>query len=93
MHARDNDRLLRTLVSLRDTGNTVIVVEHDEETIRAADWVIDMGPGAGRHGGEIVAEGRPEDIEKVKASLTGQFLSGARKIKVPTLRRPARTSS
>ena len=88
LHARDNDRLLRTLFSLRDTGNTVIVVEHDEETIRAADWVIDLGPGAGRHGGEIVAEGRPEDIEKVKASLTGQFLSGARKIHVPERRRP-----
>jgi excinuclease ABC subunit A len=88
LHARDNDRLLRTLFSLRDTGNTVIVVEHDEETIRAADWVIDMGPGAGRHGGEIVAEGRPEDIVKEKRSLTGQFLSGERSIRVPTLRRP-----
>jgi excinuclease ABC subunit A len=88
LHARDNDRLLRTLVSLRDTGNTVIVVEHDEETIRAADWVIDLGPGAGRHGGEIVAEGKPDDIAKVKRSLTGQFLSGARKIPVPALRRP-----
>ena len=88
LHARDNDRLLRTLVSLRDTGNTVLVVEHDEETIRAADWVIDMGPGAGRHGGEIVAEGRPQDIEREARSLTGQFLSGARRIPVPEKRRP-----
>src|SRR5258706_2923012 len=88
LHARDNARLLRTLLSLRDTGNTVIVVEHDEETIRAADWVIDLGPGAGRHGGEVVAEGTPKDIEKAPRSLTGQFLSGKRSIAVPKLRRP-----
>ena len=75
-------------LSLRDTGNTVIVVEHDEETIRAADWVVDLGPGAGRHGGEVVAEGTPEEIEKEPRSLTGQFLSGKRFIPVPKLRRP-----
>jgi len=88
LHARDNGRLLRTLFSLRDTGNTVIVVEHDEETIRAADWVVDLGPGAGRHGGEVVAEGTPEDVAKEPRSLTGQFLSAARAIPVPKLRRP-----
>ncbi|MCP5040803.1 MAG: excinuclease ABC subunit UvrA [bacterium] len=88
LHARDNDRLLRTLFSLRDTGNTVIVVEHDEETIRAADYVIDLGPGAGRNGGEIVAAGTPRQIEKSKRSATGQFLSGKRRINVPKRRRP-----
>src|SRR5262249_22467040 len=88
LHARDNGRLLRTLLSLRDTGNTVIVVEHDEETIRASDWVVDLGPGAGRHGGEVVAEGTPDDVAKEPRSLTGQFLSGARFIPVPKLRRP-----
>jgi excinuclease ABC subunit A len=88
LHARDNARLLRTLVSLRDTGNTVIVVEHDEETIRASDWVVDLGPGAGRNGGEVVAEGTPSDIEKEPRSLTGQFLSGKRSIAVPEKRRP-----
>ena len=88
LHARDNDRLLKTLFSLRDTGNTVIVVEHDEETIRAADHVLDLGPGAGRHGGEVVAEGTPEQIERSKRSVTGQFLSGKRRIEVPQRRRP-----
>jgi excinuclease ABC subunit A len=88
LHQRDNERLLRTLEHLRDLGNTVIVVEHDEETIRAADYVIDLGPGAGKHGGEVVAEGSVADIVKVKRSLTGQYLSGARRIEVPTARRP-----
>ena len=88
LHARDHKRLLRTLTSLRDAGNTVIVVEHDESTIRAADHVIDLGPGAGRHGGEVVAEGTPKQIEKVKGSLTGQFLSGKRSIPTPPRRRP-----
>jgi len=88
LHARDNARLIETLESLRDVGNTVLVVEHDAETIRAADWVIDLGPGAGRHGGEVVAEGTAADIEKNEASLTGQFLSGRRSIPVPSKRRP-----
>jgi excinuclease ABC subunit A len=88
LHARDNERLLRTLTSLRDRGNTVIVVEHDEETIRAADWVLDLGPGAGRHGGEIVAQGTPAEIAAHPRSITGQFLSGRRRIPVPKRRRP-----
>ncbi|MEE9280967.1 MAG: excinuclease ABC subunit UvrA [Myxococcota bacterium] len=88
LHARDHGRLLATLTSLRDAGNTVIVVEHDEATIRAADHVIDLGPGAGRHGGAVVAQGTPKQIEKVKESLTGQFLSGKRSIPIPARRRP-----
>lgn len=83
LHQRDNRRLLNTLFRLRDLGNTVIVVEHDEEAIRHADHVIDMGPGAGLHGGEIVAQGRPEAIEATDRSLTGQYLSGQRKIAIP----------
>lgn len=88
LHQRDNDRLLSTLKHLRDIGNTVVVVEHDEDAIRSADQVIDMGPGAGRHGGEIVAQGTPEEIMKNKKSLTGQYLSGGRQIAVPEKRRP-----
>ncbi|PIE07247.1 MAG: excinuclease ABC subunit A [Rhodobacterales bacterium] len=87
LHQRDNGRLLETLKSLRDQGNTVIVVEHDEEAIREADYVFDIGPGAGVHGGEVVAEGRPEEIAANSASLTGQYLQGAREIAVPALRR------
>ena len=87
LHQRDNERLLHTLEALRDLGNTVIVVEHDEETIRAADYVIDLGPGAGKHGGHVVAEGSVDDIVNVKGSLTGQYLSGARSIEVPKTRR------
>ena len=87
LHQRDNARLLATLEHLRDLGNTVIVVEHDEDAIRAADHVIDMGPGAGEHGGQVVAEGKPEDILANSASLTGQYLSGRRKIPVPEQRR------
>jgi ABC-type multidrug transport system ATPase subunit len=79
LHQRDNDRLLETLKRLRDLGNTVIVVEHDEDAIRTADWVVDLGPGAGVHGGEIVAQGTLKDILKSKASLTGQYLTGARR--------------
>lgn len=86
LHQRDNDRLLATLRHLRDIGNTVIVVEHDEEAIHAADHVIDMGLGAGVHGGEIVAQGKPSAIVRHKTSLTGQFLSGRQKIDVPELR-------
>jgi len=87
LHQRDNARLLSTLENLRDLGNTVIVVEHDEDAIRAADHVIDMGPGAGEHGGQIVAAGTPGDILADSASLTGQYLSGRRKIPVPGQRR------
>ena len=87
LHHRDNRRLLATLQRLRDMGNTVIVVEHDEDTIRAADYVIDLGPGAGRLGGEVVAAGTPEEIERNPASITGQYLSGKRKILVPPARR------
>ncbi len=88
LHQRDNDRLLETLTRLRDLGNTVLVVEHDEDAIRAADYLVDMGPGAGVHGGTVVAEGTPAKVEKVKASITGQYLSGVRKIPVPAQRRP-----
>ncbi len=87
LHQRDNDRLLETLRRLRDLGNTVIVVEHDEDAIRTADHIVDLGPGAGVHGGEIVAQGTLKDILKNKNSLTGQYLSGARRIEVPTERR------
>src|SRR5680860_1344155 len=86
LHQRDNHRLLDTLTYLRDLGNTVIVVEHDEDAIRAADHVVDMGPGAGRHGGRVVAEGRPAEIAANPASLTGQYLSGKRCIDIPDQR-------
>lgn len=89
LHQRDNDRLLGTLTRLRDLGNTVIVVEHDEDAIRSADYVLDIGPGAGVHGGEIVAQGTPEDIMKSEHSLTGQYLSGRRKIEIPVKRETA----
>jgi excinuclease ABC subunit A len=89
LHPRDNGRLLASLLRLRDIGNSVVVVEHDEETIRAADHVIDMGPGAGIHGGRVVAEGTPEQIERDPHSLTGAFLSGRRRIATPDRRRPA----
>jgi excinuclease ABC subunit A len=87
LHQRDNEKLIGTLDRLRDLGNTVIVVEHDEGTIRAADHVIDLGPGAGEHGGEVVAEGTPEEVERQPGSLTGQFLSGERQIPIPSERR------
>ena len=87
LHQRDNDRLLGTLKNLRDQGNTVIVVEHDEEAIREADYVFDIGPGAGVHGGQVVARGTPAEIAADPASLTGQYLSGAREISVPAERR------
>jgi excinuclease ABC subunit A len=89
LHQRDNMKLIETLHKLRDLGNTLIVVEHDEDTIKRADYVIDMGPGAGIHGGEIIAVGTPEEIIKNKNSLTGQYLSGIREIKVPKTRRKA----
>ena len=90
LHQRDNDRLLGTLKHLRDLGNSVIVVEHDEDAIRHADYIVDMGPGAGEHGGEIVAEGTLSDILACKASLTGQYLSGQKSIPMPESRRTAR---
>ncbi|HET7755755.1 MAG TPA: excinuclease ABC subunit UvrA, partial [Steroidobacteraceae bacterium] len=86
LHQRDNRRLLATLRQLRDLGNTVIVVEHDEEAIREADHVVDLGPGAGAHGGELVAQGTPHDIESNPASITGQYLAGRRRIELPGLR-------
>ncbi len=89
LHQRDNERLLGTLTHLRDLGNTVIVVEHDEDAIRLADYVLDIGPGAGVHGGHIVAQGSPADIMAHPHSLTGQYLSGRRKIAVPSQRTPA----
>ena len=88
LHQRDNDKLLATLKHLRDLGNTLLVVEHDEDTMRAADYLIDIGPGAGVHGGEVVAAGTPEEVMANPRSLTGQYLSGKRKIEVPAVRRP-----
>jgi excinuclease ABC subunit A len=87
LHQRDNDRLLTTLRNLRDQGNTVLVVEHDEDAVRTADWVLDIGPGAGVHGGRVVSQGTPAQIAADPASLTGQYLSGAREIPVPPVRR------
>ena len=87
LHQRDNDRLLTTLKNLRDQGNTVIVVEHDEEAIREADFVLDIGPGAGVHGGQIIGKGTPAQISKNKNSITGQYLTGKREIRIPTTRR------
>jgi excinuclease ABC subunit A len=87
LHQRDNARLIHTLLQLRDIGNTLIVVEHDEETMRAADWIIDIGPGAGEHGGHIVAAGQYDDICDDPASITGQYLSGRLRIPVPDTRR------
>ena len=87
LHARDNERLLNTLKGLRDLGNTVLVVEHDDETIRSADWIIDLGPAAGEHGGRIIAEGTPKDIMAHPHSLTGAYLSGRKQIEIPKKRR------
>src|SRR6267378_2345521 len=89
LHARDNDRLLQSLGRLRDLGNTVLVVEHDEETIRRADYVVDLGPGAGRHGGELVASGTPKEIMRAPASLTGKYISGEMQIEHREKRREA----
>ena len=87
LHQRDNDKLLQSLKNLRDLGNTLIVVEHDEDTMNAADYIVDVGPGAGVHGGEIVFQGTVKDIKKCKESITGQYLAGKRSIEVPTERR------
>jgi excinuclease ABC subunit A len=94
LHQRDNDRLIATLKHLRDIGNSVLVVEHDEDAIRTADYIVDMGPGAGVHGGAVIAEGTLKDILKNKKSLTAQYLSGRFKIEVPKKRtRPIRSAS
>ena len=90
LHARDNKKLLETLLNLRDIGNTLIVVEHDEETIRAADYLVDIGPGAGKTGGEIVAQGSPQEVIKNKKSLTARYLCGEEKIEIPSFRRPVK---
>ncbi len=87
LHQRDNDRLIKTLRHLRDIGNTVLVVEHDEDTIRAADYLLDIGPGAGVHGGEVIAHGTPDEVAKTANSITGQYLSSKQKIEVPKKRR------
>ena len=87
LHQRDNDRLINTLKDMRDLGNTLIVVEHDEDTMRASDYIVDIGPGAGVHGGEVMAQGTPEEIMKVEQSITGQYLSGKLKIEIPETRR------
>jgi excinuclease ABC subunit A len=92
LHQRDNNKLIETLHKLRDIGNTLIVVEHDEDTIRKADYVVDMGPGAGIHGGEVTAVGTPEEIEKNPKSITGQYLSGKLNIPVPQVRRKSEGS-
>src|SRR6202008_3758370 len=92
LHQRDNQKLLDTLLRLRDLGNTLIVVEHDEDTIRAADWVVDIGPGAGEHGGHVVVSGPVEDLLASEKSLTGAYLSGRREIPIPKTRRtPAKS--
>ena len=87
LHQRDNHRLLETLIRLRDLGNTLIVVEHDEDTIRAADWVVDIGPGAGEHGGSVVVSGPVEELLASPESLTGAYLTGREQIPVPAARR------
>jgi excinuclease ABC subunit A len=92
LHQRDNDRLIGTLERLRDLGNTVLVVEHDEQMMRSADWLVDMGPGAGEHGGHVVAEGRARDVMRNRGSVTGQFLAGKRRIAVPERRADDRGS-
>ena len=88
LHQRDNDKLLATLKRLRDLGNTLIVVEHDEDTMRAADWIVDIGPGAGVHGGQVIYSGPAKDIVNCPDSITGQYLSGKRCIPIPEHRRP-----
>ncbi|MFA5926902.1 MAG: excinuclease ABC subunit UvrA [Patescibacteria group bacterium] len=88
LHQRDNDRLIKTIKNLKELGNSIIIVEHDKEMMMNADWIIDIGPGAGEHGGEIVFDGTPDQILKSKESLTGQYLSGKRQIELPAIRRP-----
>ena len=92
LHQRDNQRLIDTLLYLRNLGNTLVVVEHDEQTLRTADYIVDMGPGAGVHGGSVVARGTPEEVMQVKESLTGQYLAGTLKMDIPEKRRPGKGS-
>ena len=87
LHQRDNARLIKTLKNMRDLGNSLIVVEHDEETMMESDWIVDIGPGAGVHGGEVIASGTPQEVMQCENSITGQYLSGRKKIDVPTKRR------
>ena len=87
LHQRDNDKLIQTLKNLRDVGNTVIVVEHDEDTMREADFIVDIGPRAGEHGGQIIAAGTVDEIKACKESITGQYLTGEKEVKVPEARR------
>ena len=87
LHQRDNDKLIQTLKNLRDVGNTVIVVEHDEDTMREADFIVDIGPGAGEHGGQIIAAGTVDEIKACKESITGQYLTGEKEVEVPEERR------
>ena len=87
LHQRDNDRLIDTLKGLRDLGNTLLVVEHDEDTMRAADYLVDIGPGAGEHGGQVIASGTVDEVMQVKDSITGQYLSGRKFIALPDERR------
>ena len=87
LHQRDNQKLLNTLTYLRDIGNTVIVVEHDEDAIKQADYVVDIGPGAGMHGGEVIASGTPEEVANNPKSLTGDYISGRQSIEVPSVRK------
>ena len=87
LHQRDNDKLIATMKQLRDIGNTLVVVEHDEDTIKEADYIVDIGPGAGEHGGEVVAAGTLEDIKNCADSITGQYFTGEKKIEVPKERR------
>jgi excinuclease ABC subunit A len=93
LHQRDNAKLIQTLIGMRDLGNTLLVVEHDEETMRTADWLIDLGPGAGEYGGRVVAEGTPDEVMQVEGSLTGAYLSGRLRIDVPEERRPGNGKS
>lgn len=93
LHQNDNEKLIKTLISLRDIGNTVIVVEHDIDTMLVADYILDIGPGAGKNGGEVIAAGNPEEIKKNKNSITGQYLSGEKKIEIPTTRRKSNGNS
>ena len=88
LHQRDNRRLIDTLTRLRNLGNTLIVVEHDEETIRTADWIVDIGPGAGEHGGKVVVSGTYEELIASKDSITGAYISGRKAIEIPSIRRP-----
>ena len=87
LHQRDNAKLIQTMKNMRDLGNSLIVVEHDEETMMAADWIVDIGPGAGIHGGNVMASGTPQDVMKVEDSITGQYLAGKKLIPLPEKRR------